>query len=59
MGPQKLETIIGHKYSIFKPSKKIIKVQTVEVWLTEKDVAHLALFMKTLTINKIEMIKLE
>ena len=46
MGPQKLATIIGHKYSIFKPSKKI-KVQTVEVWLTEKDVAHLALFMKT------------
>ena len=25
MGPQKLATIIGHKYSIFKPSK-IIKV---------------------------------
>ena len=23
MGPQKLATIIGHKYSIFKPSKKI------------------------------------
>ena len=22
MGPQKLATIIGHKYSIFKPSKK-------------------------------------
>ena len=35
MGPQKLATIIGHKYSIFKPSKKnkgvflIIKIRQI------------------------------
>ena len=35
MGPQKLAAIIGHKYSIFKPSKKnegvflIIKIRQI------------------------------
>ena len=47
MGPQKLATIIGHKYSIFKPSKKnkgvflIIKIRQI---IRSKKISKISIF---------------